>query len=171
MSDITNTPPPQGPPTKWYHAKNATRRIRAGGVTLEFKPYALIGGCWFGALETNDPEKVAALDALVEDKLSGVTALTQVEYLDIIKKNPTSEAPTSFQASPPRPKTGSETRVAESRKSAVVVENPGADLAPPATPPGEPVSADAALVVGEITPVSPVATPPTQAAGTPTTEQ
>lgn len=69
----------------FYHVTNCNRTIRAGALSFNFVPYEHTG-CWLGVYEATDPAEIAALDGLVADKKSGVTAITQNEYHDALKK-------------------------------------------------------------------------------------
>ena len=65
---------------KFYLTANASQPISG----INFEPYAIVGGSLFGVLATDDAEKVAKLDKLVETK--GLTSITAEDYAACLKK-------------------------------------------------------------------------------------
>lgn len=65
---------------KYYHADNATRRIRAGDVEIAFEPYSIIGGAVAGVYATEVETEQWALSRILNSK--GITEITEAEYND-----------------------------------------------------------------------------------------
>lgn len=62
---------------RYYHAANATKRIKAGDVEIQFEPYAVIGGAVSGLFSTESETEIWALS---HGAGSGVTEITKEEY-------------------------------------------------------------------------------------------
>lgn len=71
---------------KFYHAENCNRRIATKDFTFAFEPYDYLAGTWRGILATDDPAHQTALESLVADPRSAVTALSAQEYAAKAKK-------------------------------------------------------------------------------------
>ena len=70
---------------KFYHAQNCNRTVKSGALSFLFSAYEHVG-TWMGVLKAKVPEEIAALEKLVSDAKSGITKITEAEYLAAIKK-------------------------------------------------------------------------------------
>ena len=117
---------------KFYHAENARRTF---GVTVKkdaasgqiirspgifFEGYDIIAGSLFGVYKTDDASEIAILDALVKDRKSAVTEISEAEYTSTLQKKTLalqSSEPSNRASAPAQPLKG---------PGAVVVEEPSA---------------------------------------------
>ncbi len=132
---------------KFYHAENSNRTITSEKIAFNFEPVQLFAGTWRGVYEAKTEDEIKALDALVSDKRSAVTVLSEDEY-----RKKKKSAPSNSENWAPLP----DTKAADQRiipGTAVLVESPGPENQPDPKPivTGEPVkSLDGALVVGKV---------------------
>lgn len=63
---------------KYYHADNATRRINAGDIDIQFEAYSVIGGAVSGVYATESETEQWALSRIVGS--NGVSEITKEEY-------------------------------------------------------------------------------------------
>ena len=87
---------------KYYECKNASRPVKAGGLSLQFTAYRHFAGAWLGVFASDNAQEIAELSWLVSDPASGVKEITADEYAVALKK----KAPTStpYIVSPPSPR-------------------------------------------------------------------
>jgi|ERR1041385_1568541 hypothetical protein len=102
---------------KYYEARNAGRQI--GGVY--FNITSLAAGTAWGVYATDDPEQIAALDALVQEKRSGVVSIDKASYEDQIAKKKGASTSSDFASSKQQHEI-SQTSLKPTARPAVVVQ-------------------------------------------------
>lgn len=144
------------PSPKFYHAENANRIIRFKGQAFQFWPYQHLGGSWYGVLRVDDTKQQAALDELIQDPMSAVTAIDQKQYALCLQKKAHNDQRSGILSAPqpPPPTTGRIPDVS-------VVGSPVTSELPPPAPEIKPLgTVEDALSVGNVTNGSPTTDAP-----------
>lgn len=142
---------------KYYHADNATSRIKAGDVEIRFEPYGIIAGAVHGVFATDVEAEQWALSRIVGS--SGVSEITKEEYDDkkkAVASNNSGPLSPRLQQIADRVAPGQEVAVADVVKAGKEDES-GPDLPQSPVPLGG--SIDDVLEMQRIRPVDPVPQP------------
>lgn len=142
--------------TKFYHADNATRTIKAQGFDFKFEVYDQFAGTWRGVFAAAKEGEIIAMDSLVKDPKNAVTEITKEEYESKTKKK---WIPQHFNGSTP----WRAPQASISPSPAVLVETPRFPL--PSEPPkieDQPVAEkiEDVLIIGTVQPAQPPPTTP-----------
>lgn len=135
------------PITKFYHAENSNRTIKSKGVNFYFTPYQLLAGTWHGLYKTAKANEQEALDELIKDPISAVTAVDEKEYVRCLQKKAHNEQRSgTWNAPQPPPPTTSRL------EDAVTAGSPVTSELTPVPPDRQPItSVESALSVGSVT--------------------
>lgn len=72
--------------TKYYHTENATKKPKSSGIEFTFEPYTVVAGAVRGILAIDSEQEQLSMAALVSDRHTGITEITQEKYEACRKK-------------------------------------------------------------------------------------
>lgn len=112
----------------FYEISDATKPVKAGGFTFEFKQVEFFMSKWYGVLQVDDPDAVQALEAVAA--ANGVRPITEEEYLRKAEKKRPANASSTI-----RPWNASSSQTVETTGRVAADPKPAASKPPPEVKP------------------------------------